>query len=624
MTDATPYAELYASEAREHLAEVNRGLLAFEADPTDRRAVESVFRAVHTLKGMSAAMGYAAVAELAHAMESALDRLRAPEAVPSVERVDLLLRAADVLEEAVEAAVAGTALPAVGELVAELEAAEPGGARVWQVRVWLDPDVALRGARAAVVLRRAEELGAVFDPTPAREALASGRFEGPIAFRLRTTRPPDEVQAYLAASGEVARVEVVPPDAAAAPAAGEPGALRPGASAAAEAPAAGVGAARPGGVRVRVDIRRLDALMNLVGELVLVREELRREANRRDAPELRDLADRASRIVADLQREVLQSRMVPVWHAFDRFPRVVRDTARALGKEVELVVEGKEIELDRSMLDEVGDPLVHLLRNAVDHGIEPPEERVRVGKPRAGRVRLAAVRHRDTVVIEVSDDGRGIRRDAVLARARALGLVPADAPATLGDRELWRILAHPGLSTASEVTGVSGRGVGLNVVEERVRALGGSVTLESREGEGTTFRLELPLTLAIVRALLVRCGDHAYAIPIVHARETGQWPAEAVERAGGHEWVRWRDELVPLVRLRRVLGSNGTEPARFHAVTLEVAGRRFALAVDALVGEQEIVVKTFDAPRDTLPIFAGATVLPDGRPVLILDVASLA
>lgn len=611
MTDLRQYAELYASEAREHLGEINRGLLAFEADPTDRSCVESVFRAVHSLKGMSAAMGFQPVADLAHAMETALDGLRRPETAPSLEVVDQLLRAADVLEEAVDASVAGTEMPPVGELVARLQGSAAEVTQVWQVKVRLVPTVTLRAARAFVVLQRAAQIGHVFDHEPPLEEIRAGRIEFGLAFKLRTQQGAPEVERHLEAAGDVERIEVAAP-------------AEPGEGAAERAPEeARAPSARSSGVRVRVDIRRLDALMNLVGELVLVREELREWTQRHRWPGFDDLADRASRLVGDLQREVLQSRMVPVWQVFDRFPRVVRDTARALGKEVELVVEGKEIELDRSMLDEIGDPLIHLLRNAVDHGVEPPEERARAGKPRAGRVRLAARRERATVIIEVSDDGRGIRRSTLVAKGQALGLLPKETPPSLDDQEMWRLMAHAGLTTAAEVTGVSGRGVGLNVVEDRVRSLGGSVALESREGEGTTFRLELPLTLAIVRALVVRSQGARYAIPITHARETTRSGEHAIERANGREWLRWRDELVPFTRLGAVLGGDGATLGPFPVVALEIGSRRLALAVDELVGEQEIVVKAFDPPQGTLSIFSGATVMPDGRPVLIVDVASL-
>ncbi|MGH7545574.1 MAG: chemotaxis protein CheA, partial [Gemmatimonadota bacterium] len=472
--------------------------------------------------------------------------------------------------------------------------------------------VTLRAARAFVILQRAAQIGQVFDHAPPLEEIRAGRIEFELAFKIRTAQEASDVESHLAASGEVERADVAPP-AEVGVAADEPA-----------ADAERVPTARSGGVRVRVDIRRLDALMDLVGELVLVREELREWSQRHRSPGFEDLVDRATRLVGDLQREVLQSRMVPVWQVFDRFPRVVRDTARGLGKEVELIVEGKEIELDRSMLDEIGDPLIHLLRNAVDHGVEAPEERVRAGKSRAGRIRLGARRERDTVVLEISDDGRGIRRAALVAKGQELGLLPKDAPASLDDQEMWRLMAHSGLTTAGAVTGVSGRGVGLNVVEDRIRGLGGTVSLESREGVGTIFRLELPLTLAIVRALVVRSHGARYAIPITHARETARSDESAVERADGREWLRWRDELVPFTRLGHVLGGDGAAPGPFPVVALEVGGRRLALAVDELVGEQEIVVKAFHPPQGTLSIFSGATVMPDGRPVLIVDVASLA
>ena len=612
MTDLRQYAELYASEAREHLGEINRGLLAFEADPGDRSVVESVFRAVHSLKGMSAAMGFQAVADLTHAMETALEELRKPEAAPSLEIVDRLLRAADVLEEAVEAAVGGTEMPPVGEWVARLQGSAAEVAQVWQVNVRLMPTVTLRAARAFVILQRAAQIGQVFDHVPPLEEIRAGRVEFELAFKIRTAQDASDVESHLAASGEVERADVAPP------AETGVGADEPAAD------AERVPTARSAGVRVRVDIRRLDALMNLVGELVLVREELREWSQWHRSPGFDDLVDRANRLVGDLQREVLQSRMVPVWQVFDRFPRVVRDTARGLGKEVELIVEGKEIELDRSMLDEIGDPLIHLLRNAVDHGVELPEERVRAGKSRAGRVRLAARRERDTVILEISDDGRGIGRAALVAKGQELGLLSKDAPASLDDQEMWRLMAHSGLTTAVAVTGVSGRGVGLNVVEDRIRGLGGTVSMESREGVGTIFRLVLPLTLAIVRALVVRSHGARYAIPITHARETARSDERAVERADGREWLRWRDELVPFTRLGHVLGGDGAAPGSFPVVALEIGGRRLALAVDELVGEQEIVVKAFHSPQGTLSIFSGATVMPDGRPVLIVDVASLA
>jgi two-component system chemotaxis sensor kinase CheA len=308
---------------------------------------------------------------------------------------------------------------------------------------------------------------------------------------------------------------------------------------------------------------------------------------------------------------------------------VVRDAARAAGKEVELVITGKEMELDRSLLDAMADPLVHLLRNAVDHGIEPGEEREGLGKPRAGRVELEARRERSRVVIVVRDDGRGIDREAVIARARREGLLDeADQPS---DEQLFRIVARPGFSTAGEVTTLSGRGVGLNVVEEIVRGLGGSVELESEAGVGTRVRLELPLTLAIVPALIVRVSGQLYALPATFTRESFELSEAEVERAHGAEWVTWRDRRVPLVRLARLFANGSAPPSPVESgspgvlklVALDFGGRRAVVAVDGFQGEEEVVVKPFDTPRGTIPVFAGATVRPDGRPALVLDAGRL-
>jgi two-component system chemotaxis sensor kinase CheA len=373
---------------------------------------------------------------------------------------------------------------------------------------------------------------------------------------------------------------------------------------------------------VRVDLRRLDILMNVIGELVTARGRVEHLADRLRDPDLTDGVAALSTLTARLQQEIIQARMTPVWQVFDRFPRLVRDLSRQLGKQVTFRVEGKEIELDRAILDEIGDPLVHLLRNAVDHGIETPEIRVAAGKPATGQVVLAALRDRGTVVIVVSDDGRGIDRARVLGEARRRGVV--DGAATeLTDDLLLRVLSRSGFSTVGEVSEVSGRGVGVDVVVTRLRELGGSVDVKSTHGAGTTFTLRLPPTLAIVRALLARVGGERYALPLTHVAETVELSTGVVTEIDGHEALMVRDRLLPLVRLRRVLAIAGDPPARQPVVVLQMGDRRTGLVIDRMEGQQEIVVKTFAPPRGTLPIFSGATVLGDGQPVLILDAGGL-
>ena len=362
--------------------------------------------------------------------------------------------------------------------------------------------------------------------------------------------------------------------------------------------------------------------MNLIGELVIARGRLQAIAADLRDPALDETLALASRLVSDLQDEIMTSRLVPVWQVFDRFPRLVRDAARSTGKDVDFVIEGKEIELDRSMLDEIGEPVVHLLRNAVDHGLESPGERRAAGKPPRGQLRLSALRDRASILIRVSDDGRGIDRARVLAKARQQGLVE-ESREDLTDDELYALIARAGFSTAASVTDLSGRGVGIDVVATRVRGMGGSLELRSVEGEGTTVTARLPVTLAIVRAVLAKVNDETYAVPMTHVSETMELPAGAHETVKGREVLSLRDDVLPLVHLRDLVKLPRQPDRLSHVIVLEMADRRAGILVDRLLGQQDIVVKQFDGVRDGSPLFSGATILGDGAPALILDVSTL-
>lgn len=647
--ELSQYGELFLSESREHVSSINHLLLSLEADPGSKQVVEGVFRAVHTIKGMSATMGYRSVADLSHEMESLLDRIRHGQAQATPDTIDLLFAACDALERAIELAVEETGEePAIDSLLARLRAAagddvsfdifapqvdlgpatehassddddagdEAGALRV---RVQVAKEALLPGVRAFMALKRARELGEVSGLEPGEAALNEPDFDGALRFVLRTGEPAEAVRQALLSLGEIGLVEVHGYGAA------ETGPAAVSGDGAAEDGAATAGAA--GRARhIRVDLRRLDALMNQVGELVIARDRLRRLVNY-ETPELTETVDQASRLIGELQDEIMRARLAPVSQVFDRFPRLVRDAARSLGKKVDFVIEGKEIELDRSMLDEIGDPLVHLLRNSLDHGIEAPAERRAHGKPETGTLRLSASRERSRIIISVEDDGRGIQRDRVIARAVQNGLVARDEAAALPDEEVYRLLTRPGFSTAETVTDVSGRGVGLDVVATRVRALGGMLEIYSEPGRSTSMTLQLPQTLAIVRALLVRQGGETYALPLTHVGETVHLVASEVGTVKGRTVAFLRDEVIPLLALRQILRTdgegNGTNGAKRHAVILEVGEQRIGLEVDALMGQQEIVVKQFDATADTLRLFSGATILSDGRPALILDAGSV-
>jgi two-component system, chemotaxis family, sensor kinase CheA len=375
--------------------------------------------------------------------------------------------------------------------------------------------------------------------------------------------------------------------------------------------------------QIRIDSKRLDTLMNVLGELVIARDRVQKIAERIGDPELLEASRHASQILGNLQNEVMTSRMVPVWQVFERFPRVVRDTARSLGKEVDFKIEGRDIELDRSMLDEMGEPVLHLLRNSLDHGIETPADREKAGKPRTATLILTAERDRATVLIRVTDDGRGIDQTKVLPRAKKLGLVDKNT-AKLTEQELVAIISRPGFSTADKVTEISGRGVGFDIVASRVRSLGGSLEVHTDAGLGTAVSMRLPLTLAISRALLAKVERETYAIPLTHVLETFSLSKPMLLESKGKPVVAIRDDLFPAIWLRERVGlPSPSNRASGQVVLVELAERRAALIVDQFDGQQEIVVKQFDGVNDSKTLFSGATILGDGSPALIVDASSL-
>ena len=363
--------------------------------------------------------------------------------------------------------------------------------------------------------------------------------------------------------------------------------------------------------------------MDLVGELEIARGRLERELPAGEHREPGGALDQTNKLLRELREQVIAARMVPVGQVFERFPRLVRETARTLGKEVDFTLDGADIELDRSMLDRIGDPVMHLLRNALDHGVEPAAAREAAGKPARGRITVTAQRESGYVLVRVADDGGGIDRGRVLARAIERGIVDASCD-SLDDAALMRVLVQPGFSTTDTVTTVSGRGVGLDVVDATVSALGGAIEMKSVAGRGTAITLRLPVSVSIVRALVARVGDETYAIPFTHLEGTVEIepPADAIR---GAAWTSAEvgGASIRVVPLRDALGMPRRIAERMKGVTLSVRGQRAALVVDSFVGQQDIVVKRFDAPVGSAMTFAGATVLADGAPALIIDVNSL-
>jgi two-component system, chemotaxis family, sensor kinase CheA len=658
--DAAEYAQLFLTESREHVTAVNQALLELErgaSRPEAAGAVDAIFRAVHTIKGMAGAMGYTGVAELSHALETVLDRVRRQELPLGGVLMETLFHAADVLEQRVEAAVRDGDGPPPATLMASLRGfgeAQPetdtstwaipsGDTASWQipdrdtsawavpdrdtaawqipapergrlVRVRIAADTPLRGVRAFLVIQAVSKIGEVASVEPPLEQLQAERFGEHFTFRLLTDADVATIERTVRSAGDVAQVSI------------EDGAVATGAAPRPPGASSGTRPSQDRTRHVRIDVRRLDNLMNLIGELVTVRGRLTRIAAEQGDQTLEEPVLQASRLITELRDEITASRLVPVSNMFDRFPRVVRDAARAAGKSAELVVDGKDIELDRSMLDEIAGSIVHLLRNAVDHGIEPAEVRRAAGKSEAGRIQLQASRDRSAIVIKVSDDGGGIDRERVLQRAKRDGLVDAQKT-DLTDDDLLRLLARPGFSTADRVTELSGRGVGVDAVYTRVRALGGAMSIRSEPGNGTTVMIRLPVTLAIVRALLARVADETYAIPLAHVSGTVELEPELVRTVKGREVLLLRDDVLPLLRLRSLVGLPPYEQRGAidleQAVVIDLGDRRAGLVIDELTAQDEIVVKPYDATREGLPFFGGATLLGDGRPSLIVDVSSL-
>jgi len=618
--DRARYTDLFLTEGREHLVTCAQLLVELERAPRDLEPVHGLFRAIHTLKGMAATMGYSQVTDLSHEMETVLDAVRRGERRASRPLIDVLLETVDALTAGIETAARGqdaeldfqdllarlTKRPRTRKRASNDAAAVKNTplAGMW-VQVVIDPAAPMRGGRAAVLLREAGSLGTVSEITPSASELERESFTGQLGFHLVSDAAPAAIAARLRTVGDVREVTCDP--------------RSPGHE------ASGAGerhAAKPSTPTVRVDRRRLDALMNQVGELVVTKNRLASLAAG-SGGELSAAVDRMARLVSEMQAEVMLARLTPAAEVLDRFPRMVRDLSRVVDKEVSLIVEGRHIEVDRAILEQIGEPLLHLLRNAIDHGIESVEARKKAGKPPAGQLSLIAARERNSVTFEVRDDGAGIDRAAILEKARREGSV-ADSVTSLTDEQLLEVLGRPGFSTAKRVTSVSGRGVGVDVVLTRIRPLGGSVEIRSEVGRGTSVTLRLPLTVVLLRALLARVGQERYVIPVTHVAETVFLDSRSATTLDGRQALKLRDETIPTVRLRDLAGfPDEPTPTRQPCVVFEVGTRRTALVVDALLGQEEIVVEPFQPPSGTPAVFSGATILSDGVPSLILDAAAV-
>jgi two-component system, chemotaxis family, sensor kinase CheA len=692
--DTSEYMPMFLAETREHLEQLNLAIVRLEEDPADRPTIEEIFRIAHSLKGMSATMGFAKVAELTHHMEDVFELLRQrtsglpSEAIDTVFAcLDALSAAADSIETDGEESL--DPAPLVGRLrslvrprTAEqeiarhgavdepnriaVEAARAAGVRVLFVRVGLAKDVMMPAVRAHMVLAALSDHGEVLGSIPAPDGLqqfqgreisawvASDHEDEPIVQNIsgvsevssvtvaEVTEPESETETAPAAVepepalvGVAVAVAVEPEPAVvaaeAAPVAQEPVAVAQEPVAVAQEPVP-VAAAAPeksadpqtrATRTVRVDAERLDALMHSMGELVIHRTAVEALTANLEVAGLQQAVQELTRSSQALQAMVMQVRMIPVDVVFLRFPRLIRDLSMKLNKEVKLELVGSDTELDRTVVDALGDPLVHLVRNAVDHGLELPDARVAAGKPRQGTIQITARHAGGSVVIEVRDDGKGIDPQAIARKALSLGMIDEDAAGAIDMRGAVELLFSPGFSTVEITSDISGRGVGMDAVRAKIRQLGGEVLIESTQGKGTLAQIRLPLTLAIVSALQVDIAGAPFAIPLDRIERTLRLSEQTVRSVAGRPMLLLEDGVLPLLDGGAVLVRESAGEHEF-VVIIRTQDRRLALAVDDLVGQRELVTRPLPGiVSDGEPVSGGAA-LADGRIALIVDCDALA
>lgn len=619
-------AQTYRQEAAELLDQLEQALLDLEHRPGDADLINTAFRALHTIKGSGAMFGFDAVAAFTHHVETAFDRVRNGEVGASEALIAVALAAKDQIRKLIEQPdnaddAAGAAI--LTQLQATLAA--PSGvppkstSTTWRLRFRLPRDAMVMGTNPLLLLDELRGLGActvtadtstippleALDPTACyvgwEVVLVSDQprsaIEQVFLFVL------DEMQLDIEdVSGRAAEAKPVKP------------AMRT------EAPPAATQAGGSGS-SVRVPAERLDDLMDQVGELVIAQSRLKQIAASTRDIQVKAIAEEIERLALELRDTTMGARLVPIGQLFGRFRRLVHDLSRELGKEVDFVVSGEETELDKTLIERLADPLIHLIRNAMDHGIGQPEQREAAGKSRRGRIALAASHLGHEVLITIGDDGGGLDRTRIRQRAEEQGLLAPGA--TLGDSELFQLIMQPGFTTAREVTAVSGRGVGMDVVRRAIDSLRGNIDIASQPGQGTEITLRLPLTLAIIDGLLIRVGQGRYVIPLSAIEECVELSAEDDTRSRGHTFLNIRGSLVPFMRLREVFAT-GTVPDPYQKVVIVSAGeQRVGLVVDQVIGDHQTVIKSLSKLHADLGAFSGATILGDGTVALILEVAHL-
>ncbi|GED18790.1 MULTISPECIES: chemotaxis protein CheA [Kurthia] len=679
--DTNQYLEVFIDESNEHLQSCSESLLVLEQNPDNIEIVNDIFRNAHTLKGMSATMGFEDIADLTHKMENVLDAIRNHKIQVTAELLDVVFESVDHLEEMVSDISNGgdgkkdvtqtveklkrlesgesienieTVVAAPSETVTEvaesklifddfeqtvLEQSMEQGFSAYEINISLREDCLLKAARVYMVFEILEKLGEVIKSTPTVEKLEEEKFDTDFSVAFVTKENQDDLKQKLMKVSEVDVVNVQPVQLKKMEMPSDIEEKKVEEVAAVETPKPTPTKATPtkteapktvknnnSSKTIRVNIERLDILMNLFEELVIDRGRLQSISMELNHNELNDTVERMTRVSGDLQNIILNMRMVPVETVFNRFPKMVRQLSRDLKKKINLEIIGAETELDRTVIDEIGDPLVHLIRNALDHGIESPEERLAAGKPETGSVELRAYHSGNHVFIEIEDDGAGIDRERVLQKAISKGVVTEEASHSMTDNQINELILASGFSTAEVISDVSGRGVGLDVVKSTIESLGGSISIESEHGKGSLFSIQLPLTLSIISVMLVEIEKEVYAVPLSSIIETSIIKRSDILNAHNQKVIDFRGKVVPLVFLDEIfeVPREDYEDDGFLSVVLVRKGDRIAgLVVDSFIGQQEIVLKSLGNYLTNVFAISGATILGNGQVALIVDCNAL-
>lgn len=662
--DINQYINIFVEESKEHLQNMNDVLLELEKNPNNHDLINEIFRVAHTLKGMSGTMGFTNMANLAHDMENILQAIRNNEIEIADETIDILFECFDALDSSVnhimdygtednnnykelisklnkllskekdkknnDSNLQRPSLELEHHVIKVLAKAKAEGLNIFKINISLSENCMLKSARAFIIFKTLESFGEIVYSHPPVDDIEDEKFDLSFSVILVTSINDSDLLKNINQISEIDSIEIEHIDEKynLMESTNENLVLNDDEQSSAEEDSKNEksAASHSGkiGKTVRVDIDRLDNLMNLVSELIIIKTRMDDLSGKTTGENMTEAIEYLERITTSLHDAVMKVRMVPIERVFNRFPRLVRDLSKELGKEIDLQMSGEETEVDRTVIDEIGDPLIHLIRNSIDHGIELPKDRTRIGKPERGKLILKAYPDGNNVVIEVEDDGRGIDYKKVAMKAVEKGLISEKEAESLTIEESINLLFLPGFSTADRISDLSGRGVGLDVVKSKIESINGSVEVESIKDKGTKFIIRIPLTLAIIQALLIRLNEEIYAIPLSSVTEIINISKSEIRDIQGQEIVLYRGKTIPIIRLRTVLEiSEDLDNEDLVVVVVNKGDKQAGLIVDNLIGQQEIVIKSLGKYLAGIKYLSGATILGNGNISLILDINSL-